>query len=374
MTNLVLLATPAILTKRLEAASTDVMGRAERNILAAGVATNMDPNHKESRMSNRSRLSSGAKKISRNAASLISILYLFSIIFMRPIAIIQKEQRLMIEELPIKEHDDKTMSPLILGCSEIGQLPIIDIIGKGKQKIGYKIQLPSGEHAVAKRCVSLKCVKESLVEKEATILKHLQEQNGRHQTLEVFGLCEGSKWRPPHLNEEDIEKSANDFTIGYTSIIALAEPLLSEWKQAIIYGKRRKCFASHFTDEDIEGFRTIARQYANYSKYPLTLVSPGKNMKYGSKSDNQYAENYLLTKAGIRHGDLDSLYPCEKCSYEEALQINCNSVNWVAKISLNCSTSLLPNETLQIKDGHINHTKAETYCWGLKKEELRAQY
>ena len=376
MTNLLVLLprTPAIITKRFEAASTDVIGGGRSDMLAAGVATDMDPNKKESKTSSRSRLSLGAMKISKNAASLISILYLFSIIFTVYCDHAKGAEGKMIEELPIKGQDDETMSPLLLGCSEIGQLPIIDIIGKGKQKIGYKVQLPSGEHALAKRCISLNCVKESLVKKEATILKHLQEQYGRHQTIEIFGECEGSKWSFPHLNNEDIEKSANDFNIGYTSIIALAEPLLSEWKQGVSFGKRRKCFASHFTDEDIEGFKTIARQYANYSKYPLTLEDyAGKKLKHGFNSDNKYAENYLLTKAGIRHGDLDCLYPCEECSYEEALQINCASVSNVAKIPLNCSTSL-PNETLQIKDGHINHIKAESYCWGLKENKLRAQY
>lgn len=117
---------------------------------------------------------------------------------------------------------------------------IIDIIGMRKQKSGYKVQLPSGELALAKRCISLHCVKESFVEKEATVLNHLQEQYGRHETMEIFGECQGSKWRVPHLNNEDIEKGAKGFSIGCTSIIALAKPLLCEWKRGVSFGKRRK--------------------------------------------------------------------------------------------------------------------------------------
>merc|ERR1740124_1854139 len=41
-----------------------------------------------------------------------------------------------------------------IGCRDIKTLEIIRYIGKGIQKAAFEVKLPSGEHAVAKRCIS----------------------------------------------------------------------------------------------------------------------------------------------------------------------------------------------------------------------------
>jgi hypothetical protein len=45
----------------------------------------------------------------------------------------------------------------LLGCDDIAGLEIVRVLGEGKKKTTFEVKLPSGEHAVAKRCNSYDC-------------------------------------------------------------------------------------------------------------------------------------------------------------------------------------------------------------------------
>ena len=264
-----------------------------------------------------------------------------------------------------------TAAPL-LTCSDIKKLEIVRYIGKGKQKITFDVKLPSGEHALAKRCLSQFCHQGLQIKKEAFLLKGLQEQYGRKETVHFFGECVASDYasvlRMHQEGGDTFDDLALNFSIGFTSVVELGNPLAKEalWSTEVAtnknghrhmcYIEKRKCFATYFTDADIEGFKTVARQYANYSYTPLVMRQPKRQ-----NTDNCKVEQYILTAAGMRHADLDMVYPCEDCSYEEALEINCSVLrNVIHDESLNCSA--VERSTISYPDHHVNGTEAFNQC------------
>jgi len=260
-----------------------------------------------------------------------------------------------------------------IDCRDIKKLEIIRYIGKGRQKATFEVKLPSGEHAVAKRCISMYCHKYQEVEKEANKLKILQDQYGRKETIRFFGVCKASESdvtsvRKMLKNGTKLYDLALNFSTGFTSVVELGKPLATEvlWgrekgtkhgNKHMCHTERRKCFASHFTDADIEGFKTVARQYANYSKGPLLLRRSGQNLN----TDNCKAEQYILTAAGMRHTDLDMTYLSKKITYHKALEINCAVLrDMIHDDNLNCSA--VERSEIPLPDYHINSTDAFNKC------------
>lgn len=254
-----------------------------------------------------------------------------------------------------------------LDCKDLPNIEIVRELGKGKAKIVYEVKLPSGQIAIAKRCISDHCLRKGLLIREVTYLKGLQEQYGQDQVIELYGACDGeypnggidllkgtrsSKKR----NTRYLTKIASNFNEGYTSFIELGKPFLSEWREGEV--KFRKCFASFFTAADVESFRVIARQYAAYKDSPMVL---GKPTIYFT--DNIWVEQYILAKAGPRHVDLDMLDECKNCTYNEALKFNCAIVKDVVfQNDIDCSLAYsLDNPVLNFDD-HINATEAELQC------------
>ena len=81
-------------------------------------------------------------------------------------------------------------------------------------------------------------------------------------------------------------------------------------------------------------------------------------------TDNVWAQQYVLAEAGIRHADLDVLYPCEECTYEEALLINCNIVKRVLfRETFDCSLEYSSaNPVSDTKNKHIDVDEAYRKC------------
>lgn len=114
-----------------------------------------------------------------------------------------------------------------------------------------------------------------------------------------------------------IKENAANFTLGYTYLSEIGKPLLVDWDPIQGY-PFRECFASHFTDAYMEDFRIIARQYAAGYKEGSPSMILGKLGV--PPSDNVWAQHYVLAEAGIRHADLDMLFPCEECTFVSKMQ------------------------------------------------------
>ena len=247
----------------------------------------------------------------------------------------------------------------LLTCSEIRNLEIIRRIGNGERKAAYMVKLPSGKHALAKRCIHKVCLNDQSVAKEASFFMKLQNQYGS-EAVQFYGEC-NSTLPYPRLEYKDrrgFDKAASNFSLGYTSVVELGKPLITTWMKhnANTFLDKRKCFARYFTDADLEGFKFIARQYANMSSSPKLL---GPESGY---IDNIFAEQYILTKAGLRLGDLDSYETCKKCSYKKAVKHNCKIVSRVVFKDLKCSLANSLKNPVKFPDDHINVTKAFMNC------------
>lgn len=266
-----------------------------------------------------------------------------------------------IEQELIEESQKKKL----LGCNDIQNIEIIRELGIGKAKVTYEVKLPSGESALAKRCIHDNCLRQGLLTGEFRHLKTLQDQYGKENTIGVYGKCDapyaeggidlqkGTRTSRKR-NSRHLRIVASDFTEGYTAFFEMGVPLLTKWRDGV---KFRKCFASYFTDADVDSFRVIARQYAGYPGSPIMLGQPGYF------SDNIWAEQYIIAKAGARHADLDMLFPCEECTYEEALAHNCIIVQDVVfHKQMNCSLAFSLEHPILNLDEHINATEAERQC------------
>jgi len=269
-------------------------------------------------------------------------------------------------ETPRAKMNKENSKTELLDCKDVPNIEIVRELGKGKKKMVYEVKLPSGGAAIAKRCIDDHCIRRGLLKREATYLKGLQRQYGRDKVIELYGACDGGypnggidllkgTRSSRKRNTRYLKKMASNFSEGYTSFSEIGKPFLTTWREGEV--KFRKCFASYFTEADVESFRVIARQYAGYEGTPMILGKP----KYFS--DNIWVEQYILAKAGPRHVDLDMLGECQNCTYDEALKFNCGVVKDVVfQDDINCSLAYsLENPVLNLDD-HINATEAEARC------------
>ena len=227
------------------------------------------------------------------------------------------------------------------------------ILGSGKQKSVIEVRLPSGEHAVAKRCKSKSCINGGFIKKEASMLKSLRDNYGT-KVNRFYGECD-----TPYnhrLGAEQINNTLLDFSVGYTHVMEMGVPLLKGW--GILHTEEdRKCFAKHFTDADRHDLRMIAHQYASNHEGCKIKMKPMTDKSV--RTDNIYAEQYMIMKGGLRHGDFDNSHCCPDCSYEDLITFNCKTVSQVANQWLDCSSDEGPEKFL---NKHINVTEAIRDC------------
>lgn len=228
-------------------------------------------------------------------------------------------------------------------------------------------------HVVAKQCRSDKCVREGRVRKEASILSSLQRQYGTRDTIGFLGAChapyeygndnENGSTTATTITRRQIENQATNFSVGDTLLMEMGTPLVAGWG-ILQTPAQRECFAKHFTEADLHGLRTIARQYANSTRCITKMEGVGR--------DNVYAEQYIITKVGLRHGDFDNAQCCHdsdaggdggdggniNCTYSDVLEFNCNIVSQVAHKPLVCHEE----GSVPFPHDHINTTEAIMKC------------
>jgi hypothetical protein len=290
-------------------------------------------------------------------------------------------------------------STSLLGCDDMHHIRIIHKVAEGKQKIVYKVQLPTGEMALAKRCRSLECIRRRLLQTESHILRNLQGQYGPSNTIRFYGECDstlGDNDDEAKLNRTHLRKVvATNFSQGYTSVLEFGTPLLPGFGPLTGTKKFLQCFARYFTEADLEGFRTVARQYAaGYTSYYYNTSTKQQEQKPkhvrlllgepGHTTDNKYPQNYIISKAGLRHADLDMVIRCEagktfdnekyNCTYQTVLDHNCRILQGlVGKTKeLNCSkvdghdgkeeTSINQRTTTPSEDNNMNAILVLSKC------------
>jgi hypothetical protein len=72
--------------------------------------------------------------------------------------------------------------------SELVNSTVVREIGTGKQKSTFHVILPNGIHAAAKRCHSLKCIKEKALLYEDVLFQNLFLQYGK-DAIGYYGMC-----------------------------------------------------------------------------------------------------------------------------------------------------------------------------------------
>jgi hypothetical protein len=155
-------------------------------------------------------------------------------------------------------------------------------IGTGKQKSTFHVIIPNGIHAAAKRCHSLKCIKEKALLYEDVLFQNLLLQYGK-DAIGYYGMCSFAQ------DENKRYETMSDLRTGDTLFLELAKPVMSNWTS-----EPNKL---QIEDEvDLEALRVIARQYDAYAGGRLLL---GK--------DNMHPHQYVRAAAGIRHADLDMI-------------------------------------------------------------------
>ena len=276
-----------------------------------------------------------------------------------------------------QQHSQQTQqrNTFLFGCEDLEQMEVIRVLGEGLKKRVYEVKLPSGVRAVAKRCIHEECHRKELLQKEALHLDGLQQKYGREATIAYFGKCDAAYYIPEFeeletgelrhknrnrmkKNSKYIEKYNTNFTQGFTYFSEIGKPLLVDWDPLHGYSFR-ECFASYFTDADAEDFRIIARQYAaGYGEGPPVLL--GKPWR---TTDNIWAQQYMIAKAGIRHSDLDHLHQSEKYTHEEALEYNCDIVRRVLfREDFNCSVEYSAENPPSESGKHIDLDEAHLKC------------
>ncbi len=254
-------------------------------------------------------------------------------------------------------------SPL-LTCNDIQNIPILEVLGKGKRKRAFSVRLPTGDIGVAKRCRRPQCYRESLTNTEGGIFKTLFEQYGS-KALRFFGDCYGGPMDEERFREEPriySNQLEDNFAVGYTFVIEFATPLLDGWHYNGSWVDPN-CFAQHYTEADVADLASIAHRYAALPE-PL-YMGPIQ----ADKTDNMYPQQSATThtKTGavvsIQHTDLDWIVLCrdhgpDKCTYEAALDYNCRIISQLVNRTLDCSTLQDHNE----RAPRINTTLAKLSC------------
>ena len=118
-------------------------------------------------------------------------------------------------------------SSMILGCDEIAQLEVVDTVGISGTKVALEVKLPWGGRAALKRCRKWKCVKDMRLQKEAEMIRHIQEKYGDKVT-QYFGECDAPYYNVTLDNHKDLDyqlkNNMQNFSFGYTSVIELGDP------------------------------------------------------------------------------------------------------------------------------------------------------
>ena len=73
--------------------------------------------------------------------------------------------------------------------------------------------------------------------------------------------------------EMALEKYKLDFSVGHTTVMEMAKPLIESWDAPMEDG----CFSSFFAGRDLQDLANIARRYANYSESPIPMFPYQKN-------------------------------------------------------------------------------------------------
>ena len=280
----------------------------------------------------------------------------------------------------------------LIDCSGMKDINILQKLAEGKQKIVYKVLLPSGETALAKRCKTKECVLRKLLENEGTYLRNLQRQYGASESIQFYGDCKApyppsllANWSAYETYKKNLRQLIplsiqSNFTQGYTILVELGKPLIQDSENPITETYRySRCISKQFTPADLEDFRKVARQLAGYEEVSADSKVDGKISstrtyvpvrlgRPGHYTDNVRAHNYIFSKAGIRLADVDMLEKCPTCTYDEALEYNCKVLRTVLRLKKHqhegwdCSLEYSKKNEVTNPNEHINLTKATEVC------------
>jgi hypothetical protein len=255
-------------------------------------------------------------------------------------------------------------TPPPLDCEEISKLSIVRTLGEGQQKVAYEVRLANGASAVAKRCKSANCIEWELLKAEADKLQRYQSR-GVQGLVAIYGAC----YRPYNYHESTTNSTAStgpqhhddynvtDLTVGHTVIYEKGQVLMKNWGEK----NGHFCLAWFFTAADIEDLRIMAR---TYSAAGISLYNPKSRCM-----DNKYPTQFVLTRSGIRHADLDNTYDClQKGGCPDAARLfedNCRIlVGGVAqrRYRPDCSMTFSAKHPVADLTKHIDVAKARSRC------------
>jgi hypothetical protein len=106
--------------------------------------------------------------------------------------------------------------------SELVNSTVVREIGTGKQKSTFHVILPNGIHAAAKRCHSLKCIKEKALLYEDVLFQNLFLQYGK-DAIGYYGMCSFAQ------DENKRYETMSDLRTGDTLFLELATPVMANW-------------------------------------------------------------------------------------------------------------------------------------------------
>jgi hypothetical protein len=258
-----------------------------------------------------------------------------------------------------------------MGCDEIVQLQstIGRKLGEGRHKVAYEVILSNGARAVAKRCKSQTCIRYERLRLEAEKNLDYQRRGASDSVVPIHGVC--CRPYPPttrrhrRRGQPQYQNDWTDLTRGHTVIYEPGEVLMKNWGEMVCHD----CFASFFTEADVEDLRRIARSYSAAQILLHDLDEP-------YDTDNIYPTQYILTRfGGIRHADLDRANDCGDeppqlgCPATEAalLEANCRVlVGGVARRddddNLDCSASYSAAHPVTDPTRRIDIAKARRHC------------
>lgn len=219
----------------------------------------------------------------------------------------------------------------LLDCNEITKLTLGQKLGEGRHKVAYRVVLPNGAIAVAKRCKSHRCVLYERLRLEAEKNMYYRHEKGVDGVVAIYGICyrpyhhhhrasdsttTWSWWRQRDSHDDQPESSLlssiryrpsdwTDLSVGHTVLYEPGQVLMKNWGEMV----RHECLAQFFTETDVQDLRHLARSYSA-AGICLHDVADIKS----PETDNDYPTQYIMTRHGIRHADLDRAYDCTSSS------------------------------------------------------------
>jgi hypothetical protein len=250
------------------------------------------------------------------------------------------------------QNDDESLATLttwdgpLLDCDDMTKLILGRKLGEGRHKVAYHVVLPNGAVAVAKRCKSRRCVFYERLRLEAEKNMFYRHEKGVDGVVAIYGVC----YRPYHNHRPDstpawswwrrdqpesssslssIRYSPRDWTdlsIGHTVLYEPGQVLMKNWGEMV----RHECLANFFTETDVQDLRHLARSYST-AGICLHDVADIKS----PETDNDYPTQYIMTRNGIRHADLDRTYDCSRNATVPLLPPGCPATT-AALLAANC--------------------------------------